>query len=363
VGIIESGSDSRVPRLDFELTAGCDHRCAHCYNIWGAREGDPQAGYVPKKLLKTEQLLGLMTKAVQQSGCEHLTITGGEPLLRRDAMEVIGHACSLVTSVHLITNGSHVTEERAHELSKLGLRSVQLTILAGNRALHDKLKGAVCFDDTVRAAFHAVRAGVAVSVCYVAMAENQGQFEAVLEICAALGVRDLSYNRMSPTGGAVHHVARLMPTVEGIEADLEVAQRRGQELGVRVGTAMPVPPCLVRTERYPWVRFGYCSTGTHAPNLVVDVLGNVRSCNLSDQVLGNLLTEDWDAIMAHPYPKRFRKELPSECAVCPYRSSCTGGCKESSYAVFGECSHLDPLVYLALHPEARDELPLAQDAT
>ncbi len=363
MGIIEPGMDSRVPRLDFELTAGCDHRCAHCYNVWGARDGDPQAGYVPKKLLNTEKLLGLMTKAVEQSGCEHLTITGGEPLLRRDAMEVIGHACSLVGSVHLITNGSHLSAERAKELSKVGLRSVQLTLLAGNRELHDRLKGAVCFDDTVRAAFHAVRAGLTVSVCYVAMAENQGQFQSVVEICASLGVRDISYNRMSPTGGAVHHVARLMPTVEGIEADLDVAETRGRELGVRVGTAMPVPPCLLRIERYTWVRFGFCSTGTSSPNLVVDVLGNVRSCNLSDQVLGNLLTQDWPEIMAHPYPKKFRKDLAPECAVCPYRNSCSGGCKESSYAVFGDRAHLDPLVYLALNPQARDELPVSQDVT
>ena len=40
---IESDSQSQIPRLDFELTPGCDHKCAHCYNVWTADEGDPQA--------------------------------------------------------------------------------------------------------------------------------------------------------------------------------------------------------------------------------------------------------------------------------------------------------------------------------
>ena len=38
------------------------------------------------------------------------------------------------------------------------MRSVQLTLLSADRDTHDRLKGAVCFDDTVRAA---LRAGLA----------------------------------------------------------------------------------------------------------------------------------------------------------------------------------------------------------
>ncbi len=345
-----------VPRLDFELAAGCDHRCAHCYNVWNAKSGDPQAGYSPGRPLSTAALKALMTKAVAQSGCQHLTLTGGEPLLRPDALEVITHACSLVPSVHLITNGSHVPPRVAAGLAAAHLGSVQLTLLGGDREIHDRLKGAVCFDDTCRAALALTEAGVAVQVCFVAMRENAGELRAVMEISAALGVRALSYNRMSPTGGAIHHVARLMPTVEQIEDDLTVAQELGPALRIRVGTAMPLPPCLFHLERYPWVQFGFCSTGTASPNLVVDPAGNVRSCNLSSGILGNLVTQDWAAIMANPYPRTFRREVPDICRGCAYERTCQGGCKESGFATFGSHTHPEPLVWLALHPEARDLL-------
>ncbi len=355
------GSDdpasSQVPRLDFELATGCDHRCSHCYNVWTASEGDVQATFATKRPLSTPQLLELMSKSVAQSGARHLTLTGGEPLLRRDALEVIAHASSLVPSVTLITNGSHVTEAVATRLAELGLAQVQLTLLAGNRELHDRLKGAVCFDDTVRAALRLSTAGVPVQVCYVAMRENQGQLREVLELCAALGIGALSYNRMSPTGRAIHHVARLMPTADELEADLDLLESLGRRWGIRVGTAMPIPPCLVRIERFSWVRFGFCSTGSTSPNIVIDPAGDVRSCNLSDTVLGNLVEQDWEEVFANPYPRTFKSTVPELCRGCAYERTCQGGCKESAWATFGSRDAADPLVWLARHPELRDGLP------
>jgi pyrroloquinoline quinone biosynthesis protein E len=357
MSVMDAGT--HVPRLDFELTAGCDHRCGHCYNVWGAKDGDAQGGYDPGRPLRTAAFKALMTKAVTESGCTHLTLTGGEPLLRPDALEIIRHACGLVPSVHLITNGSHVPDGVAVSLRDAGVRSVQLTLLAGERALHDRLKGAVCFDDTVRAALALSEGGVSVSICYVAMSENAGQLGPVMELASVLGAKQISYNRMSPTGGAIHHIARLMPTVEQVEADLDVAESLGPALGLTVGTAMPLPPCLFRIERYKWVRFGFCSTGTASPNLVVDPAGNVRSCNLSSGILGNLARQSWAEIMANPYPREFRRNVPDLCKGCAYERSCNGGCKESGFATFGDATHPEPFVWLALHPEARATLHTA----
>ena len=357
MSVLETGASSQVPRLDFELSAACDHRCAHCYNVWGAKPTDPQGSYSIRDQLRSGAIAKLMTKAVQQSGCTHITITGGEPMLAAGALDLIAHACALVPSVTLITNGSHIPAASAQRLAEMGMGSVQLTLLAGHRELHDELKGAVCFDDTVRAAVELVDAGVHVQVCYVAMRRNAGQLDKVMELCHVLGVGALSYNRMSPTGGAVHHIARLMPSVEDIEADLAVAERLGRAWGIDVGTAMPIPPCLVRHERYPWVRFGGCSTGSASPNLVVDVRGNVRSCNLSVGVLGNLVEQDWDEIMASDYPQTFVRSVPEMCRGCAYERSCQGGCKESGYATFGDHAHPEPLLDLALNPDSVLRMP------
>lgn len=349
-GTVEDGPSTRVPRLDFELTSGCDHKCGHCYNVWTADEGDPNGTFAAARPMKRDALLALMDKAVTQSGAQHITLTGGEPLLHPHADAVIEHACATVKTVTLITNGSHITEERAAHFAKCGLRSVQLTLLAGDREQHDKLKGAVCFDDTCRSAVRLLAAGVPVQLCYVAMKENEGELPRVLELCAALGIRSMSYNRMSPTGRAIHHIARLLPSADSIEQDLDLLEHYGRKWGISVATAMPIPPCLVRIDRYSWVRFGFCSTGSSSPNIVIDGRGDVRSCNLSSNVLGNLVEQEWDEVFNNPYPRAFKAAVPEMCRGCAYETSCQGGCKESGFAAFGSLTHPEPLIWLNQDP-------------
>jgi len=346
----------RIPRLDFELTPACDHKCGHCYNVWNASEGDPQASFTVAPQLSTPDLCALMRKAVEQTGCEHITLTGGEPLLRRDALQLVKLATELVPSVQIISNGSHLPPSTAQFLGECGVGAVQLTLLAGHRSLHDSLKGAVCFDDTCRAALNLRDAGVLTQCCFVAMDPNRGQLASVMELCLVLGMGQLVYNRMSPSGGAIHNIARLMPTPDQLDEDLETLDSLGREYGIAAATAMPIPPCLVRAERYEWVRFGFCSTGTPSPNIVIDGAGNVRSCNLAHGVLGNFVDQDWEQIYANPYPADFKKQLPEMCRGCAYAASCQGGCKESAFATFGDLAHPEPLVWLALDPTRRERL-------
>ena len=342
--------EHQVPRLDFELTSGCDHKCGHCYNVWNASDGDPQGGY-PKGQLRPAQFMVMMEKVIKQSGADHVTITGGEPLLRKDALDIIKRATELVSSVQLITNGSHISSEVASAFKRFGVRSVQLTLLSGDREEHDRLKGAECFNDTIRAALDLVDAGVNVQVCFVSMKENAHAFKDVMELCFALGVKYITYNRMSPTGWAVHEIERLMPEAEEVERHLDYAERMGPQYDIQVSTAMPIPPCLLRLDRYKWVQFGFCSVGTHTPNITVDALGNVRSCNLSSQRLGNVLEKDWSDIHAQPYLHTFKKALPEPCVNCAYAHSCQGGCKESGYATYGSLTELEPFVRMNQTPQ------------
>lgn len=346
MGILLKASSSKVPRLDFELTPGCDHKCGHCYNVWNASSDDPQGGY-PRGQLKTDAFLRMMEKAVQESGAEHITITGGEPLLRKDALQLIEKASELVPVVQLITNGSHVPPDVAQKLADLNLRSVQLTLLSADPERHNELKGAACFDETVRAILDLNEAGVTTQVCFVAMDKNWQDFEDVMELCFALGVRYISYNRMSPTGWAIHQIEDLMPTVDQVEHNLNTAERLGPRWGIHVSTAMPVPPCLLRIERYKWVKFGFCSVGTESPNITIDALGNVRSCNLSSNIMGNIVIQRWDDIYKNKYFHSFKRTVPDMCKGCHYELSCQGGCKESGFATFGDLRHPEPFVHLA----------------
>lgn len=89
------------PLVIWEPTLACNYRCKFCgfYGLGGAL---PEL----KKELNTKQAL----EVVDQLNCfaRHVGITGGEPLLRKDLLDILG---ALTVSYSITTNGYLITEE------------------------------------------------------------------------------------------------------------------------------------------------------------------------------------------------------------------------------------------------------------
>jgi radical SAM protein with 4Fe4S-binding SPASM domain len=334
---------TRTPRpqsVAFELTWRCDQSCSHCYNVWK----EPGAAPPPEREPGTEEIKQLVTRAVRASGTEKVVLTGGEPLLRPDALEILEHASGLARTVMLVTNGSRIDPAAADAIAGPGNVSVQITLLGGTRDVHDAMKGGPSFDGALEGIVALRERKVRVVICFVCTSLNHGELGGVMDLAYALGVRDVVFNRMAPAGDGARNLARLGPTVEMIEQCLETANEASERTSIGVTTAIPVPPCLVSFDRYPRVKFAFCSSASSRPNFVVDFMGNVRSCNLSPHVLGNLATGTWRKAMRSPYLRTFARALPRVCRGCRYESSCRGGCKESARACSGSLEAEEPLL-------------------
>ncbi len=71
-----------------------------------------------------------------------LGFTGGEPMLRDDLEELVGHADRIGFYTNLITSGIGLTEERLLALKAAGLKHIQLSVQASRAELTDALVGA-----------------------------------------------------------------------------------------------------------------------------------------------------------------------------------------------------------------------------
>ena len=49
----------------------------------------------------------------------------------------------------------------------------------------------------------------------------------------------------------------------------------------------------------------------YAPEALNDMVGggDIRACNLSSEILGNVATDDWASIIGSPYLQQFKKHL------------------------------------------------------
>jgi MoaA/NifB/PqqE/SkfB family radical SAM enzyme len=113
------------------VTYRCDLDCAMC---------DLPSRGDRRRELDAEGLRGVLD-AFRDLGVLGVGVTGGEPLLRADTVDVIRHGARRGLLMHLNTNGTLVTEETARALADAGLASVNLSLDGPDAETHDRLRG------------------------------------------------------------------------------------------------------------------------------------------------------------------------------------------------------------------------------
>ena len=74
-------------------------------------------------------------------GVLQVHFSGGEPLVRRDLVELVGHAAKAGLYVNLITSGIRLDAERLARLVEAGLEHVQLSLQDSDPATGDRIAG------------------------------------------------------------------------------------------------------------------------------------------------------------------------------------------------------------------------------
>jgi MoaA/NifB/PqqE/SkfB family radical SAM enzyme len=125
------------------VTYRCDLECAMC--------DLPSRGERLREM-DAEGLRGTLD-AFRDLGVLGVGITGGEPLLRSDTVDLIAHGTRRGLLMHLNTNGTLVTPKLARRLKEAGLASVNLSLDGPDAETHDRLRGRQgSFDHVMRAA-------------------------------------------------------------------------------------------------------------------------------------------------------------------------------------------------------------------
>ena len=138
---------SLYPRnIAIELTARCNLRCAMCW--W------PNLGLKEKKeYLASEMSLEEIKRVVAEikKFVPSLGLTGGEPFVRTDILEIIECIVRTGLSLGILTNGTLIDKDIANTIVDLGVRDLGISIDGGKNA-HDSIRGLEgSFDRTIDA--------------------------------------------------------------------------------------------------------------------------------------------------------------------------------------------------------------------
>ncbi len=331
----------RLPTLIFEVTQACDHACLHCYNYWS----HPDYRGSRRLAIQGSDLRPLLAHVLDEVDCSHVTLTGGEPLLRDDLPEIVSFLDGRNVQVNLISNGHRLAEEVAADLIQRGVTLFELPLLSFRRETHDALSGSTGAFDAVLAALAHIRThrGQAVAV-FVATRRNIDDLRDTLKLACAFGARGVMLNRFNPGGRGAAHLNDLLVGVDEVRAALEVAEAATQEFHLPISCSIPIQPCLIDTSAYPHLGFGFCGAGSSRAYYTFDTDGNVRPCNHTPTILGNVWDEPVADIIAPARLADFLAAVPPFCAPCARRDECQGGCKASAQVCYGDLTAEEPFL-------------------
>ena len=169
--------------IHWDSTNDCNLNCSHCYHN---REGKEHATHYQNKnslmsLAEVKEMIDdLNNTSKRWDFSPRFQITGGEPMLRQDLMDILDYTNSIKMETRLLTNGTLITPQNVEELKRRGVERLQISI-DGSRDTHNKIREKYyAYDKAMEGIRNCANAGILVTVSMTAMQSNKEQLEDVI---------------------------------------------------------------------------------------------------------------------------------------------------------------------------------------
>ena len=181
--------------IALNLTKRCNLKCAHCY-----LDATTKAGGGSDELT-TQECYRLIDQIAEVNRGSLLVITGGEPLVRPDILDIARHAVGLGFMVVFGTNGMLINDRMAKELVEIGVMGVGISIDSLDADKHDQFRGLPgAWNGAVAGIEACKRNGLQFQVHFSAQPMNYKELPDVMDWAHHMGAKVLNVFFMVCTG-------------------------------------------------------------------------------------------------------------------------------------------------------------------
>ena len=288
----------------FEITKRCPLKCIHCYNDSGIKKAYEMNLEEVKTVLQKLSMLGV----------QKLMITGGEPLMRSDFIEIIDYAYPRFIAISIASNGYLMTDSLAQSLAKYKDKIVVQISVDGIEVHHNKIRG---LSDSFEKAVNAIRLlrqnEIPTIVATTLNSDNFSDMESVAQIVYEAGALQLSFAITTSQGRARdNHIAY------GIDMEQFLSRLKClYKIYIEKGMYIQMDPETVGEK----LQVNSRGCGAGISQIAVRENGDVSPCLCFFYTYGNLLKEEITQIFSYENVACF------ESLLRPNKSLC-GGCEE-----------------------------------
>ncbi|HBS85080.1 MAG: hypothetical protein A2W91_01205 [Bacteroidetes bacterium GWF2_38_335] len=329
----------KLPFIIFETTSVCNLNCKYCYNIW------KRPGEVDEPKNSYRKARRALKRLFRLADVEQVTFTGGEPLISERFQELVLFTRLRKKYVSIITNGNGGKKEDYHMLIRLGCELFELPIHSNIPENHDNLsqiKGS--WEKSVQSVKDILSLGGNV-VCVIVITKiNYKEIKETLKFIRSIGVNRVMLNRYNIGGTGLSYINELVTTKEELNEAFRLANEAAEETGMKLSSNVCTPICLVDFKQYPKIAWAPCSSNVLNKPITLDIEGNIRMCNHSPIVLGNIFKENFETIFKSEYLKGWTDIVPEFCNGCDLFDKCFGGCRAASEQMGFTLHEVDPVL-------------------
>ncbi len=203
----------------WEITHQCNYNCSYCIFSCNSKKIDGE--------LTTEECYHIIDELVLHN-FKHLKITGGEPFIRKDILEILKYASErLITDIS--TNASLITPEKVKLLNQLKLKMIHVS-LDGDKLEHESVRGNNTYERTIKG-LEALRKSVnKVRIGSVIHSNNQYDLESLILDSVGLEADEIIFSIMEPVAGQNRTLVKTVPNEVLISQIDELTEKYNRQI-------------------------------------------------------------------------------------------------------------------------------------
>ena len=257
-----------LSEISIEILQRCPNRCIYC-----SSHSNPQATHlIPFEIIKN------VIDGAKSLGCKTVCLSGGEPFLHPQILDIISYIAKLQLTCYVYTSGIYMKDEVYSSLPNEYIEAIRgmvdkviFNVEADSSALYDQIMGTDVggFDMMKKSINDCVSSGLVVETHVVPMQVNFKHLKSIFEMCYQLGVSKVSILRLVLQGRALENLSLVKLTGEDSRevTKLIKALKEAYKGKVRIGLPYSDSNCRI-----------YCKAASDKINVRYD--GNVYPCEV-----------------------------------------------------------------------------------
>ena len=323
----------------WEITFACNMRCLHCGTAAGNKR--PQELTDDETYAVIDELTAL--------GGDIVTLSGGEPLIRKNWREMARRFVKNGIHTGLISNGYLITPQIVDDFKEIGMDNIGISF-DGTEKTHNYIRQR---PDSFRRALEAMKMMTEAKQFYCAVSQisnlNINELDQIRQILLDVGCPQWRIQMTTDTGRMSKDFVLSLDKYPAFIDKIIEFQKKNNEIEIDAGENIGYYGCrgMELREGYPYLG---CYAGIFVLGIESD--GTIKGClSMPEEfVEGNVrdssLTEIWNNPEGFAYNRKFTRETATgECHACKYLPLCRGGCATTSWSASSERANNPYCIY------------------